>query len=46
MTFRIVAGLKPSRLPLESTRDPTGSPVEMYVSTMAVRISRSRFPMG
>ena len=27
-----------------SVRDPTGSPLEMNVSTMAVRISRSQFP--
>jgi hypothetical protein len=27
-------------------RDPTGSPVEINVSTIAVRISRSRSPMG
>ena len=46
MTLRMVAGLKPSRLARESTREPTGSPVEINVSTMAVRISRSRSPIG
>ena len=29
----------------ESTREPTGSPVAINVSTIAVRISRSRFPI-
>jgi hypothetical protein len=38
-------GSSPSRLERASVRDPTGSPVEMNVSTMAVRISRSRFPI-
>ena len=45
MTLRIEAGLSPSRLERASVRDPTGSPVEIKVSTMAVRISRSRFPI-
>src|SRR5271169_2245177 len=45
ITLRIEAGLKPSRLDRASVREPTGSPVEMKVSTMAVRISRSRFPI-
>src|SRR5271165_1013313 len=46
ITLRIVAGLRPSRLDRASVRDPTGSPVAIKVSTMAVRISRSRSPMG
>src|SRR5215469_12275587 len=45
MTFRIDAGLSPSRFDRASVRDPTGSPVEMNVSTIAVRISRSRLPI-
>src|ERR1700752_534472 len=45
ITFRMEAGLRPSRLERASVRDPTGSPVEINVSTMAVRISRSRFPI-
>src|SRR5271156_3343972 len=45
ITLRIDAGLRPSRFERESVRDPTGSPVEMKVSTIAVRISRSRFPI-
>src|SRR5579872_682952 len=45
MTLRMEAGLRPSRFERASVRDPTGSPVEINVSTMAVRISRSRFPM-
>jgi hypothetical protein len=44
MTFRIVAGLNPSLLLRASVRDPTGSPVAIYVSMIAVRISRSREP--
>jgi hypothetical protein len=39
------AGLNHSRLDRASVRDPTGSPVVIKVSTMAVRISRSRFPI-
>src|ERR1035437_4468166 len=39
------AGLSPSRLERARVRDPTGSPVVIKVSTMAVRISRSRFPI-
>src|SRR5947208_14022525 len=46
MTLRMVAGLNPSRLPRAKVRDPTGSPVVMKVSTIAVRISRSRSPIG
>src|SRR6476646_2737554 len=42
----MVAGLSPSRLDRESIRDPTGSPVVIKVSTIAVRISRSRSPIG
>src|SRR4030081_1424016 len=42
----MVAGLNPSRLPRASVRDPTGSPVAIKVSTIAVRISRSRSPIG
>src|SRR5580765_1204166 len=45
MTLRIDAGLNPSRFERASVRDPTGSPVEIKVSTRAVRISRSRFPI-
>ena len=45
ITLRIEAGLSPSRFDRASVRDPTGSPVEMNVSTMAVRISRSRLPI-
>jgi hypothetical protein len=45
MTLRIEAGLNPSRFERASVRDPTGSPVEIKVSTRAVRISRSRFPI-
>src|SRR5207253_11277943 len=45
MTLRMVAGLNPSRLPRARVRDPTGSPVVMKVSTIAVRISRSRSPI-
>ena len=45
ITLRMEAGLRPSRFERASVRDPTGSPVEMKVSTMAVRISRSRFPI-
>src|SRR5258708_10513188 len=45
ITFRIDAGLSPSRFDRASVRDPTGSPVEINVSTIAVRISRSRFPI-
>ena len=43
--FRMLAGDRSSDDFLESVRDPTGSPVEMKVSTMAVRISRSRVPI-
>src|SRR3984885_11887633 len=39
------AELSPSRLERARVREPTGSPVVMKVSTMAVRISRSRFPI-
>ena len=46
ITLRIVAALSPCRLICASVRDPTGSPVVMYVSTIAVRISRSRAAMG
>jgi len=42
----MVAALSPSRLERASVRDPTGSPLAMNVSTMAVRISRSRPPAG
>src|SRR5437016_10632543 len=42
----MVAGLNPSRLPRAKVRDPTGSPVVMKLSTIAVRISRSRSPIG
>src|SRR5580704_3436044 len=45
ITLRIVAGLSPSRLVRDSVREPTGSPVEMKVSTIAVRTSRSRLPI-
>src|SRR5258708_37316890 len=45
ITLRIDAGLRPSRFERASVREPTGSPVEMNVSTRAVRISRSRFPI-
>src|ERR1035438_2524784 len=45
ITLRIDAGLSPSRFERASVREPTGSPVVMKVSTMAVRISRSRFPI-
>ena len=45
ITLRMDAGLSPSRLERASVREPTGSPVVMKVSTMAVRISRSRFPI-
>src|SRR5258708_37673330 len=45
MTLRIDAGLNPSRFDRASVREPTGSPVEIKVSTRAVRISRSRFPI-
>jgi len=46
ITLRRVAGLRPSRFDRASVREPTGSPVAINVSTMAVRISRSRSPMG
>jgi hypothetical protein len=45
MTFRIDAALRASRLLRAKVLDPTGSPLEIYVSTMAVRISRSRRPI-
>src|SRR5580692_5156087 len=45
MTLRIEAGLRPSRFERESVREPTGSPVEIKVSTIAVRTSRSRLPI-
>ena len=45
MTLRMEAALRFSRLLRARVREPTGSPVEIYVSTMAVRISRSRLPM-
>jgi hypothetical protein len=45
MTLRMEAALRLSGLLRDKVRDPTGSPVEIYVSTMAVRISRSRLPM-
>src|SRR5579871_1533533 len=45
ITLRIDAGLSPSRFERASVREPTGSPVEINVSTIAVRISRSRFPI-
>jgi hypothetical protein len=41
----MLAALRPSRFDRESVREPTGSPVEINVSTTAVRISRSRSPM-
>jgi hypothetical protein len=41
----MLAGLSPSRLALAKVREPTGSPVVINVSTMAVRISRSRASM-
>ncbi len=42
----MVAGLSPSRFDRARVREPTGSPVAMKVSTMAVRISRPRSPIG
>src|SRR5580698_3116173 len=45
ITFRMDAGLSPSRFERANVREPTGSPVEIKVSTRAVRISRSRFPI-
>jgi len=45
ITLRMVAALRPSRLDRASVRDPTGSPVAINVSTMAVRISRSDLPL-
>src|SRR5208282_1926539 len=45
ITLRIDAGLRPSRFDRARVREPTGSPVEINVSTSAVRISRSRFPI-
>ncbi|SPF41281.1 hypothetical protein SBA1_350018 [Candidatus Sulfotelmatobacter kueseliae] len=45
ITLRMEAGLSPSRLERASVREPTGSPVEIKVSTIAVRISRSRVPI-
>src|ERR1700756_623262 len=45
ITLRMVAGLRPSRLDRASVREPTGSPVEIKVSTIAVRTSRSRLPI-
>src|SRR5277367_3826714 len=45
ITLRMVAGLRPSRLDRDRVREPTGSPVEIKVSTIAVRTSRSRLPI-
>src|SRR5205823_5211530 len=44
MTLRMVAELRPSDVRRARVREPTGSPVEMYWSTIEVRISRSRSP--
>jgi hypothetical protein len=41
----MLAGLSPSRFERDNVREPTGSPVEMKVSTMAVKTSRSRLPI-
>jgi len=40
-----VAALNPSRFERDNVREPTGSPVEMKVSTIAVSTSRSRLPI-
>src|SRR3989442_129725 len=42
MTFRIVAAERASGCSREMVLDPTGSPVWIYESTIARRISRSR----
>ena len=42
MVLRIEAGERPTPASFESVRDPTGSPVVRYDSTISRKISRAR----